>query len=91
MSFDDCYTLIDFLVSKKNSPKHTDELLESFKLFDKGGNGIVNANDLLPSMKKYLDPKEFEQFSQIITSSFGPTINYLDVFKIIANGKHAWN
>jgi Ca2+-binding EF-hand superfamily protein len=31
--------------------------LESFKLFDKGGNGIVNAGDLLPVMKKYLEQK----------------------------------
>ena len=80
--------MIDFLVSKKNNPKHNAELLESFKVFDKNANGIVNTGDLLPTMKKYLSPREFEQFSQIMTSSFGPTINYLDAFKISSVGKN---
>ena len=31
--------------------------MDSFKVFDKNGNGSVNANDLLPAIKKYLDPK----------------------------------
>lgn len=46
-------------MGKKNSSKHTEQFLESFKVFDKTGNGLVNASDLLPVMKKYLDTKEF--------------------------------
>ncbi len=88
MSFEDCLALIDFLVSKKNNPKQNAELLESFKVFDKNANGVINTGDLLPMMKRYLSPREYEQFSQIVTSSFGPTINYLEAFKIKPVGKY---
>ena len=59
MPFEDCLALIDFLVSKKNNSRQNAELLESFKLFDKNANGVVNTGDLLPTMKKYLSPTEF--------------------------------
>jgi len=59
MSFEDCLSLIDFLISKKNLHKQNTELMESFKVFDKNANGVVNAGDLMPYLKKHLSQKEF--------------------------------
>lgn len=60
--------------------KREEESIEAFKCFDRNGSGQIHASDLLAVLKKQLSPKSYELYSHLISSSYGPLINYMDVF-----------
>lgn len=54
--------------------------MEAFKCFDRNGTGQIQASDLLGVLKKQLSPKSYELYAHLISSSYGPLINYMDLF-----------
>ena len=62
------------------APIKQTESLEAFKCFDRNGVGQIHASDLLAVLKKSLSPKTYDLYAQLITSSYGPLINYMDLF-----------
>lgn len=76
LSFEDCLAFIDYITTPKTSNK---DIVSVFKLFDKSGTGHILTTELLSFLKKELNPWEYERYSNII-SSYGSTINYIDMF-----------
>ena len=56
------------------------ESLEGLECFERNGVGQIYASDLLAVLKKSLSPKTYELYAQLITSSYGPLMNYMDLF-----------
>jgi Ca2+-binding EF-hand superfamily protein len=76
VSFQELLQFLDFTTA----PIKQAESLEAFKCFDRNGVGQIHASDLLTVLKKCLTPKIYELYAQLITSSYGPLINYMDLF-----------
>lgn len=75
---------LDFILTPKNRSL---ESIEAFKCFDRNGTGQISTADMLSVFKKRLCAKDYELYSQLITQSYGPIINYMDFFKKEKKGK----
>lgn len=78
LTYDEILRFLDYiLTSNTNNLDH----MEAFKSFDRNGTGQISSAELLGVLKKRLPPKDYETYVQLLTSSYGPLINYIDFFK----------
>jgi Ca2+-binding EF-hand superfamily protein len=54
--------------------------MEAFKSFDRNGSGQLSSPELLGILKRRLPTREYEQYVQLLSGSYGPLINYIDFF-----------
>jgi Ca2+-binding EF-hand superfamily protein len=54
--------------------------MNAFKMFDKNGTGHITTAELLSAIRKEIPSWEYERYA-IMISSYGPTINYMDILK----------
>lgn len=64
-----------------HNKKTEEQKVEAFKCFDRSGIGQIHTADLLGALKRKLKPGEYELYSQLISTSYGPLINYMDIFR----------
>jgi Ca2+-binding EF-hand superfamily protein len=76
VTFNEVLKFLDFMLGRKKEG----EGIEAFKCFDRNGSGQIHASDLLAVLKKQLSPKSYELYAHLISSSYGPLINYMDLF-----------
>lgn len=76
VNFKEILKFLDFMIGRKKEG----EGIEAFKCFDRNGSGQIHASDLLAVLKKQLSPKSYELYAHLISSSYGPLINYMDLF-----------
>jgi calmodulin len=88
----DGYGTIDFseflllFVRKFRSNDPEEDLIEAFKVYDRDGDGFINANEMMVVMNKLGEEVTFEEVKEIIeeidTSGEG-MVNYLDFLRVM--------
>lgn len=75
-------------ISRKN-PLDIDQIGESFKMFDKDGNGLISKSELqhiLTSMGERLTSEEAEEFVKEASIDKNGSINYMEFLRAVTEG-----
>lgn len=78
ISFPQVLKFLDYLLTNNSGNPLN---MEAFKVLDRNASGQISSAELLGILKKRLPAKEYELYVQLLNNSYGPLINYIELFK----------
>ena len=79
---------LDIMIKKLKDSENEEELIEAFKIFDRDGNGLISADELLHVMVSLGENTNLEEIEELIKDADldgDGFINYEEFVKLILN------